>query len=593
MSKISKLLTRRFFLGGVMMACLTSCHSTNNQEVQSEKSDKNGDSKTNTHVAAGNVRTDEQYVALALAREAITSGQFLEYYDLETSLKELFQVDRFDYYGIQIPKNSDYVRTRHVNRNVEYPSGELGYDATTLNYEYADCHYEGGVIDSRQTENYGEWPDEHLKQRIINLYNANGYEESYQQYNYNNDGEVDREVERLYERDEEGRVLGIREKDSDDGSYTIHIDITRECNENGQTLWHVKSKDGRDDGRCEYEYDSSGRLTKKSYVHDSYSEEFEFRYDESGRLIECINHEREKLNQDVAYKYYDEFHRIEIYDEITDSQHCSPKNIYQFDSKGTLVYMCGKVSSTLYSYDKDGNMIMQEEYMADELTSMGYFVYDEGTGLLRAQSTVMGIADHKDKASSYAFSYENVATGEVFDYSNIDEILDLQLNIANVLGPDVWDTFELGFGENRNMGSEILATDVGSYHKALEYANKLSEPKTLPPYSELLLHRAITKEEDTSTDGSEKWVGTWEAQAYAGGVVTVHVMPDNTYTINGVFPTYEWADSGEWHTSTYLDDGIEMPGTEQPIGYALYLKDSMTYLAIDGEVLPAERIASE
>lgn len=580
-------LTRRMFLGGMMAICLSSCQSPNSQDSQGKNSAKGNNDSSYMSNFMSDVRTDEQYTVLTIAQNAITVGKFSEYLDLEISLKDLFHVSSIDYHGIETTKNSDYVRTRYAKRHVEYPNNQSRYDETTLSYEYIDCNYENGILDTRQSEQYDEWPKEHLRERRVIQYDDNGYEESYHTYYYNDEGELTRELELLYGRDEEGRVLTVSRSDTDE-YRTSYREIARECDDNGQTLWHVKNVDGRDECRCEYEYDSEKRLTKKTYESDDYSEEVLFSYDEFGRLTKCVKYENDDITDAVTYKYYDEYHRIEAYKEMRDPQHCDPMGVYQFNSKGFLVYQSGGTSTTLNYCDKRGNRIEQETYLGDELVSIEYRVYDESTGLLCAQSTVSSLDNEKEVATAYVFSYEGVDNGKAIEFSDIDEIVDLELNINNILGPDFWDIPALGFGENRNTGNEIIANDASKYREALEQADKLSEPKELPPYSARMVHNPISKQAMNETGDS--LVGTWRAQAYAGGIITLNVMSDNTYTINGTFPEYEWNDSGEWRVSNYLEKGIEMPGTEQPIGYALYYKDSSTYLSIDGEELPVERI---
>ena len=460
----------------------------------------------------------------------------------EISLKELYRVKHSDYYGIETPKDPDYVRTKVVKRFVEYPNNQSGFDKTTLNYEYADCHYENGIIDTRQSEDYDEWPHEHLKLRTISLYDMNGYEKNYQHYMYNDEGEIDRSIELSYECDEEGHIINIRKKDSDEGPKTIYSEIVRDLNENGQTVWHEIDIDGKDGGRCEYEYDIKNRLAKKSYRSDGYSEQFEYIYDEDGRLLEYTCIENGNTKQDVSFRYIDEYHRVEEYDELGDPSHCSALKVYQFDSKGTLVYERGNLDTILYCCDRNANIIREEKYSGDELQCIIYRSYDEDTGLLRSQSAVSSLDKNKQSALAYAFAYENTRTGDTFDYSDIDEVIDLQLNIENILCPDFWDTLLLDFSENYNTGSEIVATDISKYREALECADKLSEPKVLPPYGERLLHDPVLKKAVSET--ADSWVGTWEAQAYSGGVVTLNIMSDNTYTIKGAFPKYEWNDSG-------------------------------------------------
>ncbi len=145
-----------------------------------------------------------------------------------------------------------------------------------------------------------------------------GDERSVLEYGYSGDGKLEHIVEYSQREfrwkmpytkciyDSMGRAVESQERDANDNMTERNLyfynglgKLTREelwagttCEELYYFVNHSYSEEGYltldegDNWRTEYSYNSDGSLRQRRYMHDIYIETYDYRYDESGRLVE-------------------------------------------------------------------------------------------------------------------------------------------------------------------------------------------------------------------------------------------------------------------------------------------------------------------
>ena len=447
MSKELMQLTRRAFLSGLVLATATACTRNSSDDPTSKDLWDKIDDSLSKAKRQGPMVTDEELVAENFKRDALLSGRRYEYVDLYDSIERKDRHEDSEYlWPIRCVQDTDLWRmTDKQERLVTYSSSGIATDVSYSSRKITLA--ENGLCESIDYAEYRDAAFEDLGSRRIRMFDTSGNEISSSSTYYERDGSVSRDIYTEIEYDENGYRSEESTIDiSGDVKDTKYLTYEREINDEGLTLYHETFNGGVSECVCEYVYDEQGQITEKSYANDGYDERLTFLYDDKGRLIEALHLVEGEATSHLTYEYLDEYHRINVYDEIEKSYHDYPSSYYLFDSKGQLAFAQIKYAEiSVVTHNSYGDVVSCETYYGDQLQSIERGSYDIASGLLKACSRVALQQDGNEVVETTVYAYVNQDTDEVSSFEDLKDVYDLCFDNANTAGPHPAELARIGY----------------------------------------------------------------------------------------------------------------------------------------------------
>lgn len=258
--------------------------------------------------------------------------------------------------------------------------------------------------------------------------------------------------------------------DSSDGvsedSSEISAEQSTTQNETKTLLWKTitKNSTGITTGSVEYDYDSKGRVSRKTNINDSVSSVTYYQYDElgylskeetktkSGAFIYCLVYENDTDGKVLKISALDKFGAVQT----------ETVNLYDDDGRIIQKQTDGEVIKN-YAYDNNGN------YTVTFPGSDGYSKYDKNGNILESV----------DSIASTTYIYSNNLLSEVImtvddviyktTYEYTDGCVTKQVNYEN---NEISLVYTYEYDDNMNLIKDTMANALGIAHSISEYEYK-------------------------------------------------------------------------------------------------------------------------
>ena len=237
------------------------------------------------------------------------------------------------------------------------------YDGYRTKYEYS-YDGEGNLIEKRFTDPYAAETTKYTYENGVLLRKEHdlGYRVETTVYTYDPSGRLSEvaldlgkyTIKSVYTYDARGRLIKEEYLRDDQSPVVKPYEINYTYGKTGNLIKEEKTESGTVVYTIVYTYDERSQLVReeKTTPYDGYI--FEYGYNDMGLLLE------------IKKKHFDD-NRTEINDESVSSI------LYSYDDMGKMLSKqeMRDISTdiiTLYSYDKNGNLIKLEQYFDDEMS---------------------------------------------------------------------------------------------------------------------------------------------------------------------------------------------------------------------------------